>query len=183
MAKADRSQSKTWNPQFLGRLLGAARHTRGTFSGVQKSDFWTAWILVAFQTGARPSEMFDIETEQIEADGGLKGHSLSDEAKAAVRKLVGTRKFLFGRLAPNESCCATFQPCKRRPSRGKPSGENTEIVRSSDPVRSKCPRPPNTFRKANHRHANYRAVRDRAGGPDQLRRLRRLLPPCFFPAV
>ncbi len=114
MAKDDRSQPKTWNPQFLGRLLGAARHTRGTFSGVQKSDFWTAWILVAFQTGARPGEMFDIMTEQIEPDGGLKGHALSEEAKTAVRKLVGTRKFLFGRLAPKRELLRDFSAMQKK---------------------------------------------------------------------
>jgi hypothetical protein len=114
MAKADRSQSKTWNPQFLGRLLGAARHTRGTFAGVPKSDFWTAWILVAFQTGARASELFDIETEQVEPDGGLKEHSLSDDAKAAVLKLVGTRKLLFGRLAPKRELLRDFSAMQKK---------------------------------------------------------------------
>jgi len=114
MAKADRSQSNTWNAQFLGRLLGAARHARGNFSGVQKSDFWKAWILVAFQTGSRPGEMFEIKTEDVEPDGGLKGHLLSDDAKTAVLKLVGTRKLLFGRLAPKRELLRDFSAMQKK---------------------------------------------------------------------
>jgi hypothetical protein len=111
---------KAWSPEYLGRLMGAARRSKGSFGTVPKADFWTAWILVSWETGSRAGEMFDIETSQITSDGGLKGRALSDATKSAVQKLLGTRKFLFGRLAPKREILREFSAMqKKATARGK----------------------------------------------------------------
>ncbi len=117
MTNEERLPPKAWNAEYLRRLLGAAKGVKGSFHGVRKSDFWTAWILLAFQTGARPSEMYAIETAHVESDGGLRGTRLSDEAKAAVLKLLGTRKYLFGRLAPKREMLREFSAMQKKANR------------------------------------------------------------------
>jgi hypothetical protein len=114
MKHEERSPPKVWNQEYLGRLLGAARGMKGSFHTVRKADFWTAWVLVAYQTGARPGEMFAIECEQVTSNGGLQGSVLSDEAKAAVQKLIGTRKHLFGRLAPRREILREFSAMQKK---------------------------------------------------------------------
>lgn len=117
MTNEKRSAPKAWNAEYLRQLLGSAKGIKGDYQGVRKADFWTAWILLAFQTGARPSEMFAIENAQVESDGGLRGKVVSDEAKAAVRKLHGTRKYLFGRLAPRRELLREFSAMQKKANR------------------------------------------------------------------
>lgn len=117
MVSDERSPPRAWSQEYMRQLLGAAKGMKGSFHGVRKADFWTAWIFLAFQTGSRPSEMFDIKTDQFESDGGLKGQTLTDDAKAAVRKLFGTRKYLFGRLAPKRELLREFSALQKRATR------------------------------------------------------------------
>jgi len=114
VAKNERSVPKAWTPEYLRRLLGIARHKTGSFHGVPKADYWTAFIHLAWQTGSRASEMFDIQTDQVESDGGLKGYALGDEAKAAVRRLMGPRKYLFGRLASKRELLREFSEMQKK---------------------------------------------------------------------
>jgi hypothetical protein len=64
---------------------------------------------IGFLDGLDPGGFSDIES-----DGNLKNHELSDDAKAAVLKLVGTRKLLFGRLAPKRELLRDFSAMQKK---------------------------------------------------------------------
>ncbi len=105
---------RLWNQEYLGRLLGIAKGAKGSYHGVRKADFWTAWVHLAFETGSRAGEMFAIEANRFESDGGLKGKRLTDQAKAAVRILLGPRQYLFGRLAPKREILREFSVMQKK---------------------------------------------------------------------
>ena len=117
MTTDERSPQRAWSPEYLRRLLGAAKGMKGSFHGFRRADFWTAWILLASETSSRASEMFDFEIEQIEGDGGLKGKSLTDDAKTAALKLLGPRKYLFAGLAPKRELLREFSVMQKKANR------------------------------------------------------------------
>lgn len=99
----------------MRRLLAAADKLTGKLysSGVSRAAFWRAWILVAYYTGLRRSDMLRLRFEDVGADGRLfvVQHKTSNmvkcqlpgDARAAIMASVPPRRRLIfgGILGPS----------------------------------------------------------------------------------
>jgi integrase len=58
---------ETWLPSDIGRMLQHAAGLRGQMASaaVPKSLFWSLWVLLAYDTGLRTSDLFSLECQDV----------------------------------------------------------------------------------------------------------------------
>jgi integrase len=85
---------RAWTQEQLARLIDACRNMPGSINGyVPASDFWLAWHGVAWDTGARTSEMFAMKWSWLDRKNGIL------HVPAEVRK--GKRNDAIYQLMPD----------------------------------------------------------------------------------
>lgn len=105
-----------WTIAEMQAILRAASKVKGTFRykaarKVKRCDFWRAYIMLAWDSGLRPSDLRIIRFDEIAADGTLvhvqsktgdvKTCHLQPETVKAVQKLRGEdRERIFGDVLP-----------------------------------------------------------------------------------
>lgn len=62
-----------WTPEELQQMLTAARNCRGLFrgKGVSRAAFWRAFVLTAYDTGLRLSDLLQLETSLVKGPGAF----------------------------------------------------------------------------------------------------------------
>ncbi len=87
-----------WTADELRRLLDTCEKLTGTFSsGCQRNLFWTAWVLVGFETGLRYGDLHHLKASQLRGTrlyvthhktGQAQGKILSSKAADLIRQLA-----------------------------------------------------------------------------------------------
>ncbi len=64
--KEPRRLPDAWTVEQVGLLLGAARQTRGEICGLPSPRYWSAVILLAYDTGLRAGALFSLPRENVD---------------------------------------------------------------------------------------------------------------------
>ena len=108
--RVPKTPPRPWSIEQVGQLLAGARDLDGRLNcGVAASDLMQAWVLVAYETALRPSDLYRLRWEQLAGErftivqhktGGLHSVMISPETAASLDPLRASGKptiFILGK--------------------------------------------------------------------------------------